>query len=98
MADEPESPGMIGEPPSARYPIIPADPADHAARFARAWQDVIEDLVGRRMRTLGITKDKIGTPDILQGIENAAFHPHYPDAGAVSPDGRIVIGSGILNP
>ena len=94
-----ESPGMMGEPPSARgLSPIPADPAEHAARFGRSWQDLIEPLVERRMRSLGISKDKIGTPDLLHGIKQAAFHPHYQNAGGVSPDGRIVIGSGILNP
>jgi hypothetical protein len=89
---------MIGEPPSARYPAVPVDPAEHAARFAREWKDVLETLVQERMRFLGIPKEKIGTPDLLFGIKHAAFHAHYPNAGAVSPDGRIIIGSGILNP
>ena len=88
---------MIGTPPSQRQGI-PADPAEHAARFGRQWHDVVETLVQRRMRYLGIPKDKIGMSDILYGIDLAAFHPHYRNAGAVSPDGRIMVGSGILNP
>jgi hypothetical protein len=41
MTDDPEeSSGMIGAPPSARHSAIPADPAEHAFRSAREWQDV----------------------------------------------------------
>ncbi len=37
-------------------------------------------------------------PDIEYGITQAAFHPHASQGAGVSPDGRIIIDSGILNP
>jgi len=62
-----ELPGMIGEPPSARgLPPIPTDPAEHAVRFAREWQDVAETYVQTRMRQLGIPESRIGGSDRLK--------------------------------
>jgi hypothetical protein len=91
----PDQPGMIGTPPSQR-PAIPADPAEHAIRFAREWVDVAETYVERRMRDLGIPKDLIGAADPYR---RKPWHTFDPD-GTVG--GNITIGitvnSGVLNP
>ncbi len=90
---------MIGPSPSERgLPAVPADPAEHARRSAREWRDVAESYVDRRMKELGIPEDRVGMPDLEYGITQAAFHPHASQGGGVSPDGRIVIDSGVLNP
>jgi hypothetical protein len=101
MVDDPEepSPGMIGEPPSARgLPAIPADPAEHAVRSAREWQDVAETYARRRMRALGIPKDRIGSNDHKHGLSQAAFNPYEGIGGSVGTIGEINLDSGVLNP
>ena len=96
MTDEP---AMIGPSPSERgLPAIPADPAVHARRVARQWSDVCESYVRKRMRELGIPEDKIGASDLEHGIRKAAFMPHETGGGGNTPDGRLNIDSGILNP
>src|SRR5262249_7080835 len=97
MTDDPEEPppGMIGEPPSARH--IPADPTAHALDFAKRYAEDIDLVVSPRMIDLGIDEQKIGTADAVHGIWPSSFHPHYRNAGAVSPDGRIIIGSGLFD-
>jgi hypothetical protein len=93
-------PGMIGVPPSARgLSPIPADPAEHAKRCAHEWVDVLESYAQKRGKELGLPKERIGMPDVQHGIrEAAAVHPHATQGAGVSPDGRIVIDSGVLNP
>jgi hypothetical protein len=92
-------PGMIGPSPSERgLPAVPADPAEHAARAAREWQDVAESYVRRRMKELGIPEERIGSPDHHHGLDTRAFNPHECDAGGVSPDGRINVDAGVLDP
>ena len=76
----------------------PTDPADHAEDFAHRYRDWIDYVVSQRMLDLGIPPERIGMPDIRYGIRHAAFHPHYRNAGGVSPDGRITVESGIFNP
>jgi hypothetical protein len=99
MSDEPESPGMIGPSPSERgLPAVPADPAEHAGRFAREWQDVAETYVKRRMKELGIPEERIGSSDHRHGLGRSAFNPYERDAGGVSPGGRLNVDSGVLNP
>jgi hypothetical protein len=53
-------PAMIGTPPSARFPTIPTDPAEHAVRLAQEWADVAETYVQGRMRLHGIPERRIG--------------------------------------
>jgi hypothetical protein len=100
MNDEPEPPpAMIGEPPSARgLPLIPTDPAEHAVRFARAWQDVAEAYVQRRMRELGISEARIGSSDHERRVERRAFFPDEITAGGIATGGRINVDAGVLNP
>jgi hypothetical protein len=76
----------------------PDDPGDHAQDFSRRYADWADYVVAQRMLDLGIHPSKIGTPDPEHGIPHAAFHPDYRNAGGVSPDGRIVIESGVFNP
>jgi hypothetical protein len=76
----------------------PSDPAAHAQDFGRRYADWADYVVSQRMLDLGIPPERIGSSDLLFGIRHAAFHPDYRNAGAVSPDGRITIESGIFNP
>jgi hypothetical protein len=96
MTDEPKDPAMVGRPPSASQ--VPFDAGLHARDFAQRYAEPIESMIRRRMRSLGIPEKSVGHPDIMHGIEDAAFHSRYRDAGGVSPDGRIIIGSGVFNP
>jgi hypothetical protein len=76
----------------------PPDPGDHAQDFSRRYADWADYLVSQRMLDLDIDASRIGTPDFDHGIQHAAFQPDYRNAGGVSPDGRIVIESGLFNP
>jgi hypothetical protein len=84
---------MIGIPPSQR---IPSDPAEHAQHVAREWRDVGQSYAERRMRELGIPKDKIGADDPRAGKPWRVFDPDEITGGSVSTG--IVIDSGVLNP
>lgn len=98
MSDTPP-PGMIGPSPSERgLPAVPADPAEHARRVAREWNDVAESYARRRMKELGIPEHRIGSSDHRHGLGASAFNPHECDAGGVSPDGRVNVDAGVLNP
>ncbi len=90
-------PAMIGTPPSARFPAIPADPADHAVRSAHEWSDVVETYVQKRMRQLGIPEQQIGVRRRERNYRRAAFVPGERDGGGITPDG-INVDSGVLNP
>ncbi len=87
------TPGMIGTPPSQRRPI---DPAHHAVQSAREWQDVGQSYAERRMKELGIPKDKIGADDPRAGKPWRVFDPDEMTGGSVSTG--IVVDSGVLNP
>ncbi|QEH35352.1 hypothetical protein OJF2_39030 [Aquisphaera giovannonii] len=89
------SPGMIGAPPSARSPWH--DPARHARDFGERHAGLIDYHVESRMLELGIDPVRIGWGDVEAGIRHAAFHPHVGDGGNVSPDGRIIVGSGVFS-
>jgi hypothetical protein len=89
-------PGMIGTPPSARQ--VPADPAMHALDFSERYAEPLDYDVSQRMLDLGIDPAQIGMPDYAHNIRHAAFHPHGRQGGSISPDGRITVDSGILNP
>ena len=47
---------------------------------------------------LGIDPLKIGVSDREHDIQHAAFLPHEADGGGNTPDGRLNLDSGILNP
>jgi hypothetical protein len=96
MTDEAESPGMIGEPPSLRYPAIPADPAEHAIRSAREWREVAETYLQRRMKELGIPEEKIGATDPYRRKPLHTFDPDGTVGGNITTG--ITVNSGVLNP
>jgi hypothetical protein len=90
---------MIGPPPSARgLPAIPADPEEHAVRSAREWQDVAETYIQRRMRELGIPKERRGSNDPKHGLAETAFNPYERIGGSVGTIGEINLNCGVLNP
>jgi hypothetical protein len=81
-----------GVSPSARgLPAIPADPAEHAVRFAREWQDVAEIYVQRRMRELGIPEDRIGAIEYAEGSVRRAFDPDRRAGGTCDEFGRLYV-------
>jgi len=88
---------MIGTPPSQR-PAIPEDPAEHAAEFGRRYFGWADYVVSQRMIELGIDRNRIGEPDIDNGMVNAAFHSHNRIGGGISPVGQITVDSGLFNP
>src|SRR5262245_54323036 len=88
-------PAMIGTLPSARYPAIPADPAEHAVRSAHEWEDVAETYVQERMRQLGIPGRQIGVRRRERNDRRVAFVPSERDGGGITPDG-INVDSGVL--
>ena len=89
-------PGMIGTPPSARS--MWSDSAVHARDFSERYAELLDYLVSERMMQLGIPDGQIGAHDVEHGIQNAAFMPHEGGGGGNSPDGRLNLDSGILNP
>ena len=89
-------PGMIGTPPSQR-PMW-HDPAAHARDFAERYAEPLNYHVENRMMELGIDPLKIGVGEPEHGIRHAAFIPHEADGGGNTPDGRLNLDSGILNP
>jgi hypothetical protein len=89
-------PGMAGTPPSARQ--VPSDPGLHAVDFSHRYARELDYHAAQIMIELGIPPERIGDGDPLHGIRHAAFHPHLQEAGTVTPDGRIVLDSGVMNP
>ena len=49
------------------------------------------------MLDLGIDPARIEMPDYVHGIRHAAFHPHGMESGNISPDGRMIVDSGLFN-
>jgi hypothetical protein len=88
-------PAMTGTPPSQR-PMW-HDPAAHALDFAERYAEPLDQCVAVRMEELGLSKDQIGMPDDDRGIPWAAFHPLGKEGGYNSPDGRLVVESGLFN-
>ncbi len=73
------------------------DSAAHARDFAERYAHDIDLAVAERMTQLGIPDEKIGMPDDKRGIPWAAFHPLGKEGGYNSPDGRLVVESGLFN-
>jgi hypothetical protein len=95
MTDDPNSPGMIGPPPSARGGR-PADIAAHASQIAQEWEDVGEGYARRRMKELGIPDHERGQPDYDGDGKWRAFDPKGKKGGANTTG--AVVDSGVLNP
>jgi len=90
---------MIGTPPSARkIPAVPADPAEHAVRFAHTWADRLEHHVEGRMHALDIPEHQIGASDLEHGVPWRVFFPHEHTGDGNVPGGRITVDSGVPNP
>jgi hypothetical protein len=88
-------PAMIGTPPSQRG--VWPDNVAHARDFSLRYAEDIDLAVSQRMVDLGIPRERIGMPDDDRGIEWAAFHPCGTNGGYNSPDGRLVVESGLFN-
>ena len=74
------------------------DPAAHAREFAGRYAEPLNYHVENRMMELGIDPLKIGVGDPEHSIRHAAFIPHEVDGGGNTPEGRLNLDSGILNP
>jgi len=92
------TPAMIGTPPSARFPAIPPDSAEHAVRSAHEWADVAEAYTQKRMRELGIPERQIGAPDHERASVRHAFLPDETNGGTNDFATRLFVDSGVLNP
>jgi hypothetical protein len=77
---------------------VPADPGDHAEDFGCRYAEPLDWQVAIRMEELGIPIDRIGSSDRGHGLSGRAFHPYERDGGGNTPDGRLNLDSGILNP
>jgi hypothetical protein len=77
---------------------IPTDPADHAVDFALRYAEPLDYHAAQMMLDLGIPTKRVGSSDHKNGIWHATFHPHRRDGGGVTPDGRLNLDSGVLNP
>jgi hypothetical protein len=86
---------MVGVPPSARQ--VSADPAMHAVDFSHRYADPLDYHAAQTMLDLGLTQNQIGDSDVIQGIQHAAFHPHARKGGTLTPDGRVILDSGVMN-
>ena len=87
--------------PPVGFPLgvhVPADPADHAEDFAHRYAEQLDWLAAIRMEELGIPNDRIGSNDRGHGLSGRAFNPYERDGGGNTPDGRLNLDSGILNP
>jgi hypothetical protein len=93
---------MIGLPPSARYParrVVPDDPVEHAMDFCARYAEILEAIVRKRMREVGVPEDRIGMIDPDFNYRLAAFHPLRTDGGGVHlPTGRINLDAGLFMP
>ena len=76
----------------------PPGPADHARDFSERYAPELDYHAAQTMIELGIPPEKIGEPDPEHGIHHAAFHPHGRRGGGITPDGRITIDSGVVDP
>jgi hypothetical protein len=72
--------------------------AEHAKDFALRWADRLDQYAATRMEELGIPVERIGSSDHRHGIAWCAFNPYEGVGGGVSPDGRINLDGGLLNP
>ncbi|MEJ7637443.1 MAG: hypothetical protein WKF75_05475 [Singulisphaera sp.] len=69
----------------------------HAKDFASRYAEPLDHVVSERMLELGI-RLKNRRDDHEHGIQHAAFMPHEGGGGGNTPDGRLNLDSGILNP
>jgi hypothetical protein len=74
----------------------PADPADHAADFARRWADRLDEYRALRMQALGIPDEKLGASDLRPHMKWCAFDPYGREGGNITKG--ITVNSGVLNP
>jgi hypothetical protein len=95
-----KQPAMIGLPPSARgLKAIPDDIDEHAKDFATRYWELLEAIVRKRMREVGVPEDRIGMIDPDRDFRLAAFHPEQLAGGGVHPPtGRINLDAGIFRP
>ncbi len=92
--------------PQARHDWHAAIPAAFVPRpggarppiFAERYAEPLNYYVENRMMELGIDPLRIGVGEPEHGIRHAAFIPHEADGGGNTPDGRLNLDSGILNP
>lgn len=78
---------------------MPPDSAsDHAVDFARRYAEDLEVATGQVMLDLGLPASRMGAKDWVRGGEHHTFYPDERQCGTVTPDGRILIDSGVMNP
>jgi hypothetical protein len=75
----------------------PEDPADHAEDFSRRYAQELDIAAGDTLTEIGIPPSRLGGTD-PEDLEYKTFHPAERDCGGLSPDGRITLDSGVMNP
>ena len=70
---------------------------DHAQDFSERYSEPLDYHAGKTMLDLGIDPQRIGAPDPDNGFKHAAFHPKDSTGGSITPDGRIILDSGVMN-
>jgi hypothetical protein len=75
----------------------PADPADHAEDFSRRYAHELDVASGQVLMDLGIDPDRLGATD-PEDLAYKTFHPGERTCGSLTPDGRITLDSGVMNP
>jgi hypothetical protein len=93
-------PAMIGLAPSARgLKPIPSEIDEHAKDFANRYWGLLEAIVRKRMRDVGVPENRIGMLDTDNNSRLAAFHPSRTLGGEVHHQtGRINLDAGIFIP
>lgn len=75
----------------------PGDPADHAEDFSRRYAQESDIAAGDTLMGIGIAPKRLGATD-PEDLVRQTFHPAERSRGAITPDGRIKLDSGIMNP
>jgi hypothetical protein len=75
----------------------PSDPADHAEDFSRRYAEDLDIAAGDILMGLGIDPKRLGATD-PEDLTYKTFHPGERTVGSLTPDGRITLDSGVMNP
>jgi hypothetical protein len=75
----------------------PNDAADHAEDFSRRYAEELDIAAGEVLMGLGIDPTRLGGTD-PEDLSYKTFHPAERTVGGISPDGRITLDSGVMNP
>jgi len=75
----------------------PSEPADHAEDFSRRHAEELDIVAGQVMMDLGIDPKRLGATD-PEDLTYKTFHAGERTCGSLTPEGRITLDSGVMNP